>query len=171
MKKCEFCAERQAQGELPACASVCPSGALTFGRRDELILEARRRLYAEGSTYVPHIYGEEEAGGTSWLYITDVKLEALGLPTDVPNTPYASLASGALSLVPFVITLWPPLLLGIYTFSQRRAENEAHTAAEDRHALAEPPRSGPSWKKKCCWGCRPATTPAASSRPATRLPP
>ena len=136
VKKCEFCAERQARGEMPACTSVCPSGALTFGKRDELILEARHRVYGEGSKYVPHIYGENEAGGTSWLYITDIELEKLGLPTNVPTAPYASLAQGALALVPFVLTLWPPLLLGLYTFSQRRdANGDTHaTREEDRHA-------------------------------------
>jgi Fe-S-cluster-containing dehydrogenase component len=126
VKKCSFCAERQARGEQPACTSVCPSGALTFGRRDELILEARRRVYAAGSGYVPHIYGEEEAGGTSWLYISDIPLEKLGLPSGVPSAPYASLASGALSMVPFVLTLWPPLLMGLYTFSQRTATASPH---------------------------------------------
>jgi Fe-S-cluster-containing dehydrogenase component len=130
VKKCSFCADRQARGEAPACTSVCPTGALTFGRRDELIAEARHRIYGQPGRYVPHIYGEEEAGGTSWLYITDIDLEALGLPIEVPTTPYASLASGALSMVPFVLTLWPPLLLGLYTFSQRRstppADEETH---------------------------------------------
>jgi Fe-S-cluster-containing dehydrogenase component len=133
VKKCEFCAERQAQGEPPACTSVCPTGALTFGKRHELIEEARRRIYTEPNSYVKHIYGEHEAGGTSWLYISDVPLEKLGLPTNVPTTPYASLASGALSVVPFVMTLWPPFLLGLYTFSQRRAGNGAHTASEEDH--------------------------------------
>jgi Fe-S-cluster-containing dehydrogenase component len=132
--KCSFCAERQAQGQPPACTSVCPSGALTFGRRDELLQEAKRRVYGDPEKYTAHVYGEHEAGGTSWLYITDQKLEALGLPTDVPNTPYASLASGALSMVPFVLTLWPPLLLGLYNFSQRRAGSEGAAAhEEDRH--------------------------------------
>ena len=138
VKKCEFCADRQARGELPACVDVCPSGALTFGRRDELIEEARRRIYSEPGRYVAHIYGEHEAGGTSWLYITDQKLEALGLPTNVPSVPYASLASGAMSIVPFVLTLWPPLLLGLYSFSQRSSGSSHEGAAaaheEDRHA-------------------------------------
>jgi Fe-S-cluster-containing dehydrogenase component len=132
--KCTFCAERQARGELPACASVCPSGALTFGRRDALIEEARRRIYSTPTRYVPHIYGEEEAGGTSWLYITDLPLEKLGLPTDVPHVAYASLASGALSMVPFVLTLWPPLLLALHTFSHRRSSVAAHTEAGDSPA-------------------------------------
>jgi formate dehydrogenase iron-sulfur subunit len=33
---------------------------------------------------------------------------------------YPEMADGALSAVPFVVTLWPPLLMGLYTFSKRR---------------------------------------------------
>ena len=36
IRKCSFCAGRQAQGLEPACASVCPTGALQFGRRADL---------------------------------------------------------------------------------------------------------------------------------------
>jgi formate dehydrogenase iron-sulfur subunit len=124
--KCTFCAERQAKGEAPACASVCPSGALTFGSRNELIEAARERLYAKGSPYVRHIYGETEVGGTSWMYITDIPIEKLGLPTGVGTYAYSSLTQASLAAVPFVLTLWPPLLMGIYSFSKRRADVAAH---------------------------------------------
>jgi anaerobic selenocysteine-containing dehydrogenase/Fe-S-cluster-containing dehydrogenase component len=40
--KCDLCADRRAQGETTACASVCPTRAIRFGRRDELLAEARR---------------------------------------------------------------------------------------------------------------------------------
>jgi CRISPR/Cas system-associated protein Cas10 (large subunit of type III CRISPR-Cas system) len=124
--KCTFCAERQAKGEAPACASVCPSGALTFGNRNELIEVARERLYAKGSPYIRHIYGENEVGGTSWMYITDLPIEKLGLPIDVGTYAYSSLTQASLAAVPFVLTLWPPLLMGIYSFSKRRNEVGAH---------------------------------------------
>lgn len=135
VKKCEFCAERQAHGLEPACTSVCPTGALTFGTRAALLDEARRRIYQNPGQYVTHIYGEKEAGGTSWLYITDIPLERLGLPTNVPETPYSALPQAALAAVPFVLTLWPPLLMALYTFSQRRpAAAAASDDEEGRHA-------------------------------------
>jgi hypothetical protein len=45
------------------------------------------------------------------------------------------MADGALSAVPFVITLWPPLLMGLYTFSKRRDEVAAEegTPKEEGH--------------------------------------
>jgi Fe-S-cluster-containing dehydrogenase component len=126
VKKCTFCAERQAKGDAPACTSVCPSGALTFGSRNELIETARERLYARGSTYVRHIYGENEVGGTSWMYITDIPFETLGLNTGLGTYAYSSLTQASLAAVPFVLTLWPPLLMGLYSFSKRRNEVDAH---------------------------------------------
>ena len=40
--KCDLCAERRARGETTACASVCPTRAIRFGARDELLEQARR---------------------------------------------------------------------------------------------------------------------------------
>ena len=77
VKKCTFCAERQAKGLAPACTEVCPSGALQFGSRAELLEEAKARIYTNPQKYVHKIYGEDEAGGTSWLYISDVPFESL----------------------------------------------------------------------------------------------
>ena len=104
LRKCEFCLGRQEskvlQAQLngkplegralddyrksrhtPACAKACPTGAIQFGDRDKLLAEARRRIAAEPDKYVNHIYGEKEAGGTAWLYISDVPFKKLGFPT------------------------------------------------------------------------------------------
>jgi formate dehydrogenase iron-sulfur subunit len=128
VRKCEFCAERQARGLQPACASVCPSGALTFGTRAELIEEARTRIYQNPDRYVHHVYGEHEVGGTSWLYLSDVTFDQIGLRTDLGLHGFAELTQASLAAVPFVITLWPPFLMALYTFSKRR-EDAAHEEA------------------------------------------
>jgi formate dehydrogenase iron-sulfur subunit len=129
VRKCTFCATRQAEGLPPACTEVCPSGALLFGDRAELLEEAKKRIYREGSGYQRRIYGEHEAGGTSWLYITDVPAETLGLRADVRDEPYPNLTRTALAGVPFVMTLWPPVLMGLYAFAHRRDEQ----GKEDEH--------------------------------------
>ncbi len=132
VRKCTFCAERQEKGLSPACTEVCPSGALLFGERQKLLEVAKTRIYQSPGKYLPRIYGEDEAGGTSWLYISDVPFESLGFTADVAKRSYPEMAAGALSAVPFVITLWPPLLMGLYTFSKRRDE----VAAGEREAAA-----------------------------------
>ena len=67
---------RRAPGErarCPACAEVCPNGALEFGDpRGTARGRASTRIYQNPDKYVHHVYGEHEAGGTSWLYISDV---------------------------------------------------------------------------------------------------
>ncbi len=39
--KCDLCAPRRAAGHGPGCASVCPTRAIRFGERDELLAQAR----------------------------------------------------------------------------------------------------------------------------------
>ena len=105
IRKCTFCADRQGGGLKPACVTTCPTGALKFGEREEILIEARERIKASPDRYVNHIYGEKEAGGTSWLYLSPVPFEKLGLPNlgDKPVTVDVERAMGAV----------PPVLLGV----------------------------------------------------------
>ena len=79
--KCDFCKELLAEGKPTECARVCPTGAILFGKRDEMLKEAKRRIAAEPDKYINHIYGEKEVGGTSVLYLSSVPFEKLGLQT------------------------------------------------------------------------------------------
>ncbi|MCK6412151.1 MAG: hydrogenase 2 operon protein HybA [Azonexus sp.] len=42
--KCELCRHRHKDGHYSACAEVCPTGATLFGRSEDLLAEAKRRL-------------------------------------------------------------------------------------------------------------------------------
>jgi formate dehydrogenase iron-sulfur subunit len=78
--KCTFCNDRLAAGDGPNCAEACPTGALIWGRRGELLAEAKRRLTDKPDKYLNHIYGEHDGGGTSVLYLSHVAFEQLGFP-------------------------------------------------------------------------------------------
>ena len=78
--KCELCRERLAAGQEPACTEVCPRKAVIFGKRSDLLQEAKRRIAAEPDKYQPKVYGETEAGGTQCLYLSHVPFDKLGLP-------------------------------------------------------------------------------------------
>ena len=138
VRKCTFCAGRQAQGKRPACAEACPTGALSFGKRGALLELAKGRIYRNPDKYVHRVYGEHEAGGTDWLYITDIPFDQLGMKK-VRDEAYPDKVQGALGAPPFVMTLWPPLLMGLYTFSKRRDQvsAEAHAEARAGEAHAE----------------------------------
>jgi len=79
--KCDFCKDYLAEGKPTECARVCPTGAIVFGTREEMLKLARKRIAAEPDKYVNHIYGEKEVGGTSVLYLSSVPFEKLGLQT------------------------------------------------------------------------------------------
>jgi Fe-S-cluster-containing dehydrogenase component len=78
--KCELCAHRLAVGKLPGCVEVCPRKAVIYGTRAELLDEAHRRLAEHPDRYVPHVYGEDDGGGTQVLYVSHVPFEKIGLP-------------------------------------------------------------------------------------------
>jgi Fe-S-cluster-containing dehydrogenase component len=88
--KCELCRERLAENKLPACVEVCPRKAVIFGKRDELLREAHRRLDEKPDFYVPKVYGETELGGTQVLYLSHIPFEDLGFEfqqaESVPHT-------------------------------------------------------------------------------------
>jgi len=122
VSKCTLCYERISKGETTACAEACPAEAILFGKRGELIEIARQRIREEPGRYVDHIFGEHEAGGTSWLYLSAVPFEKIGFQTDVGRKPYPEYTRGFLTSVPAVLVIWPALLGGIYAFTKRKEE-------------------------------------------------
>jgi formate dehydrogenase iron-sulfur subunit len=59
--KCHLCFDRIGAGMEPACAKVCPTGALRFGDRDELIRTAKSEGFGT-------IYGEQDLGGLGSIF-------------------------------------------------------------------------------------------------------
>jgi formate dehydrogenase iron-sulfur subunit len=106
IRKCQLCAGRLNAGQLPACVQACPTGALLFGRREELLGLAKSRIQAHPDHYIDRIYGEAEVGGTSVLYLSDVSFEKLGFRTDLSHE--------ALPMRTYeVISKIPPLVVGL----------------------------------------------------------
>ncbi len=117
--KCTLCKDRLAAGLGTACAEACPTGALTWGRRADLLAEAHRRLDENPGRYVDHVYGEHEVGGTSVLYLSAVPFEKLGLPK-LKDEPPPRLSEGMGSVVlPSLILGVPVVLAGIRYLSNR----------------------------------------------------
>ena len=86
IRKCDFCVARTESGLAPACVEVCPPEALTYGRRSMLIEVARTRINDYPARYKAHVFGEFEAGGTSWLYLASKDFKELNFP-DLPEDP------------------------------------------------------------------------------------
>ncbi len=124
IQKCIMCWDRLQEGEEPACTEACPEEAIIFGKRRELIEEARSRIYNNPDDYVHHIYGENEAGGTGYMYLSAVPFEELGFRTGLDKKAYPELTTDFLYSVPIVLTLWPAFLLALNKATKPDEENE-----------------------------------------------
>jgi len=140
--KCELCRHRvkdaatvvngftrYPNGQGPACCEVCPREAVIYGKRDELLEEARRRVADNpGRYFQDRIYGEREVGGTQVLYLSHVAFSKLGLPEfgekPVPETAY-KVQDGVYWRLPFVapVALYA-VLAGVILRNRRSGEGE-----------------------------------------------
>ena len=132
VRKCDGCFERVSAGKPTACAEACPTGATITGDRDALIAEARKRIAEKPSEYYPKIYGLNEVGGTTTLFIAGVPFEKLGLRTDLPMEALPPLTWRVLSGVPDVAAVGSVMLGGVYWITHRREAVARAEAAERR---------------------------------------
>ncbi len=133
--KCEMCRHRAdpaKSGPLgvanPACAEVCPRGAVIYGKRDELLEKAKQRIAASPSRYRPSVFGEKEGGGTQVLYLAPAEtiFRQLGLP-DLPERSSADF-SKSISHAPYLSGITPLALYAAAAFVINR--NKRQEAAE-----------------------------------------
>jgi formate dehydrogenase iron-sulfur subunit len=132
VRKCDMCYERVSHGKPTACAEVCPTGATICGDRDQLLQEAQQRIKERPGEYYSRIYGIEEAGGTSVLFLSAVPFEQLALKTSLPHEPLPALTWRALSLVPDLVSTGGVLLAGVWWITHRREKVGSEERAEKR---------------------------------------
>lgn len=125
IKKCNQCADLQAQGQIPACAKACPVGAIQYGTRDELLTIAKQRIEDPKGNYVKHIYGEKEVGGTSMLYLATIPFQSLGFP-ELPEEAPAEVSQEIMHLTPVVAATVATVLTATYLFTSRRGKAQSH---------------------------------------------
>jgi len=67
MAKCTFCADRIANGMIPACIKACPTGALAFGLREKILEMANERLkFVKERFPLARLIDVDEV---SWIYL------------------------------------------------------------------------------------------------------
>ncbi len=90
MNKCTFCHDRVTNGEPPACAAACTTGAITYGERTDLMTQSEARVAdLRQSNIEASVYGLNEGGGLHVMYVLDDAPEVYDLPAD-PEVPAAS---------------------------------------------------------------------------------
>ena len=124
----------------PGCADACPTGAILFGEREELIKVARERIRKYPDRYIDHLFGEHEFGGTSWMVLAGMPFGEIGLHDNAGPTPLPELTSSFLSVVPLIVALYPGLLAGFYAFTKRKdrlSEDKVVAAVTEAVARAD----------------------------------
>lgn len=127
IRKCTFCFDRLMKGEMPACVESCPVEALKFGKRKDLLEEARCRICSEPDKYLHQVYGEHEVGGTSWLYLSSVPFNKIGFRSDLGKKPYPELTAEFIHVEMPIYSLYTAFSLGIYYLikgRERKSEEE-----------------------------------------------
>jgi hypothetical protein len=108
-------------GKVPACIKVCPTNTMFFGNIDDVNGEAEKRIKQNPGKYVNHIYGKDEAGGTSWIYLSSVPFDALGFNMKVNRVKHPDLTWSYISKIPAVVGL--VLTAGAVTWAITRRMN------------------------------------------------
>ena len=115
VRKCTFCIDRITIGQQPACAKTCPTGAIQFGERDNLLAVGEQRVQILVTKYGYRracVYGEKELGGLHTLYVLTDEPSVFGLP-DNPRLATSAVGNQWLSgvLTAGVIAILPLWLL------------------------------------------------------------
>jgi formate dehydrogenase iron-sulfur subunit len=98
--KCSLCSDRIAVNQAPACAKVCPTGAIKFGSKEDMkdyaekrITDLKERGYDKAGLYDP-----AGVGGTHVMYVlhhADQPTLYAGLPENPSISPLVALWKGA----------------------------------------------------------------------------
>lgn len=135
--KCELCRDRRdGKAGSPACAEVCPRGAVKSGKRAALLAEAKERIRAApGRYFEDRVYGETEGGGTNVLLLAPraLSFKDLGLPALPSHSPAAK--AEAVQHGIYKLGIAPIAIYAAVTYAQFRArakhEDAAARAAHD----------------------------------------
>src|SRR5262245_55267653 len=96
--KCTLCSDRVAVGQAPACAKVCPTGAINFGTKEDMKIYAEKRTgeLKERGFKNAGVYDPQGVGGTHVMYVLKHadKPELEDLPKDPSVSPMVSLWKG-----------------------------------------------------------------------------
>lgn len=97
--KCSLCSDRVGVGLEPACVKACPTGAIRFGSKEDMlefgaerITDLKERGYPQAAVYDP-----QGVGGTHVMYVLqhgDRPELYHGLPADPKISPLVSLWKG-----------------------------------------------------------------------------
>jgi formate dehydrogenase iron-sulfur subunit len=98
--KCTLCSDRVTVGLEPACVKTCPTGAIVFGKKEDMVAYGNKRAgeLKERGFQQAGLYNPAGVGGTHVMYVlkhADTPEKYSGLPSNPTISPLVSLWKGA----------------------------------------------------------------------------
>jgi formate dehydrogenase iron-sulfur subunit len=143
--KCTLCSDRVAVGLEPACIKACPTQALSFGSKEDMLTQARHRLADLKERGFAHaaVYDPPGACGTHVFFVLPHgdRPEAYGLPKDPSISPVVRLWRSSYARGLGVFTMFAVLAAGILHYMRHGPLEAPEGGNEDKE------ESGP-WRAK-----------------------
>ena len=134
--KCTLCSDRVAVGQGPACAKACPTKAIVFGTKEDMVAHANDRVEDLKSRGYENagIYDPQGVGGTHVFYVLH-HADKPSLYSDLPDNPRISpIVEGwkgvtkTAGMAVMGVAAAGAVLMGL--FSRNKVEPEEEIAAE-----------------------------------------
>jgi formate dehydrogenase iron-sulfur subunit len=133
--KCTLCSDRVSVGLEPACVKTCPTGAITFGSKEDMIEHAAERVVdlKERGYSTAGLYDPQGVGGTHVMYVlkhADKPQIYHGLPADPRISPMVGLWKGVLK--PIALLGMALTALGAFFHYVKVGPNDADADEDDK---------------------------------------
>ncbi|HET9597183.1 MAG TPA: formate dehydrogenase subunit beta [Anaeromyxobacteraceae bacterium] len=118
--KCTLCSDRVSVGLEPACVKTCPTQALMFGSKEDMLAQANHRLedlHDRGFTKAA-VYDPPGVGGTHVVFVLPHgdQPEKYGLPKDPQIGPLLSVWRSWVSRSLGVLTMFAVVVAGVFHY-------------------------------------------------------
>ena len=146
--KCTLCSDRVGVGLEPACVKSCPTGAITFGPKDDMVTYAEQRAadLKERGFKNAGLYNPAGVGGTHVMYVLKHSDQPAltGLPATPSISPWVSLWKGVSKPVGLAV-MAGAAFAGWFHYLRKGPlevsdEDEAAAAADAAHSTPGEPR-------------------------------
>ena len=118
--KCTLCSDRVSVGLEPACVKTCPTQALSFGSKEDMLAQAEHRLddLKERGFALASVYDPKGVGGTHVVMVLPHgdRPDLYGLPKDPQIGPLLALWRSWVSRSLGVFTMFAVVVAGVFHY-------------------------------------------------------
>jgi formate dehydrogenase iron-sulfur subunit len=146
VSKCVACLDVVQSGDQPYCVQTCPSKAIKFGDRQQLLADAQTRVAALKTRYPrAQVYGESQLGGLGLIMVLLDEPGVYGLPVEPAVTTPVKLWQGVVQPLTMSLAALSVVVTGFAYVAARREHGREKAAlhAQDTAATSAPETVAP----------------------------